>query len=206
MAFRPVSRTNDPKWKTSGGEPSSGESIAGFFHKGEERKPTGRNEVARDGFSIATVGYGIASGQDFERGDVVRLNGDGDVAEMDDITQTVRGVALEPVVSGAALGPVTDKCSVALAKYTDDNSGAVSKTNFATTDVNGTAPTEAIIGTQCALDLTAGAWTIDISDTSNTDVEIVDVLISRGEFLVVFLDADIQSSSGFSSGFSKGFH
>lgn len=197
MSFAGVSRNNDPQWKTSGGEPPEGELQADFINprSGEDVSPN-------DGYGAIIRSYTIASGQNIDIGDLVRLDGSGtstdDITELTAITQSVLGVAIENVVSGAAGGIITSKVMVERASraFEEDETptGLVSKTRFATTDVNSVTPVAAThVGTKVALDLTAGAWTIDISDTSNTDVEIVGVDLTRGTFIVEFLDAVIQT-------------
>lgn len=188
MAFRALYRSDDPFWRATPGTNRLDEPWADFINRY-------KNEVVKpcDGHSIASDGYGIASGEDFERGDVVRLDGSGDVTELTAITQTVKGVAMEPVVGGLALGPVTDRVVIAHASYTHPETSVVIKNVFAVLDVSGTTPLTAHIGTEVALDLTAGDWTIDVSDTSNIDVEIVGIDEVRDEFHVKFLDAIIQS-------------
>lgn len=188
MAFRPVNRTDDPKWRTSGGEPAFGEMLADFINplKGNIVDP-------HEGHTFPTNGYAIASGEDFEKGDLVRLDGTPELGELSAITQTVLGVATEPIVNGAAGGPVTDKCGVTRASRLNSDTGVTVKTRFATVDVNGTAPLASHVGDKVALDLTAGEWTLDISDTANQDVEVMFVDTVRGEFIVEFLDAVIQT-------------
>lgn len=189
MAFRPLYRSDDPFWRGTPGTNRVDEPWADFInrYKNEVVKPSA-------GYSIATDGYGIASGEDFERGDLVRLDGSDNVVELTAITQTVKGVAMEPVVAGLALGPVTDRVVLAHASYTNlEPTYNIVKNVFAVPDVNGTTPLTTHIGDEVVLDLTAGDWTIDVSNTSNTDVEIVGIDTVRDEFHVKFLDAIIQS-------------
>lgn len=188
MAFRPVNRTDDPKWRTSGGEPPFGEVLADFINplKGDVVDP-------HEGHTIPTNGYAIASGEDFERGDLVRLDGTPELGELTAVTQTVLGVAAESIIAGQAQGPVTNRCSVARASRLNSDTGVTVKTRFATTDVNSAAPQDSNVGDKVALDLTAGEWTLDISDTTNQDVEVVFVDLVRGEYIVEFLDAVIQT-------------
>lgn len=190
MAFTPHSRTNDPLWRVSGGEPPAGESQAAFINvrTGEEVSPAA-------GFAIMTDSYTITASEDFEAGDLVRLGGSDTLGELTSITQTVLGVALEPVVSGAAQGIITAKSIVARASRTDNN-GNTHKNRFYVTDVNSVVPVAGThVGLKVALDLTSGEWTIDVSDESNTDVEIVAVDTLRVKYIVVFLDAVIQTPS-----------
>lgn len=147
-----------------------------------------------DGYGAITDSYTIASGENIDVGDLVRLDGSDELTELTSITQSVLGVAAEAVSSGAALGIVTLKALVERASRADDDSGKTSKTRFATTDVNSTTPVASThVGLKVALDLTAGAWTIDVSDEANQDVEIVAVDTVRGTYIVVFLDGVIQT-------------
>ena len=188
MAFTPVNQTNDPVWRLSGGEPPEGEMQATFINRrtGEEVSPAA-------GFGILVDSYTIASSEDFQAGDLVRLDGTPELGELTGITQTVLGVALEPVITGAAQGIITALALVARASRTDNNSNT-HKNRFYVTDVNGVVPVAAThVGVQCALDLTSGEWTIDVSNTGNADVEIVAVETVRLRFIVEFLDAVIQT-------------
>lgn len=191
MSFVGVSRTNDPQWKTSGGEPTEGELQAEFINlrSGDIVNPN-------DGYGSITDTYTIASGENIDIGDLVRLDGSDKLIELTAITQSVLGVVVVNVVAGAAAGIITSKATVERASRTDADSGLVSKTRFATTDVNSVTPVAAThVGLNVVLDLTTGAWTIDVSDTDNKDVEIVGVDLTRGTYIVVFLDAVIQTPS-----------
>ncbi len=190
MAFTGVNRTNDPLWRVSGGEPTQGELQATFIWPttGEEVSPS-------EGFAIMVDSYTITASEDFEAGDLVRLGGSDTLGELTTVTQTVLGVALEPVVSGAAQGIITAKAMVARASRTDNNN-KTHKNRFYVTDVNSVTPVAAThVGLKVALDLTSGEWTIDVSDEANKDVEIVAVETIREKFVVVFLDAVIQTPS-----------
>ena len=192
MSFVGVSRTNDPQWKTSSGEPAEGELQAEFINV-----RTGEIvDTPADGYGAITDTYTIASGQNIDIGDLVRLDGSTELIELTAITQSVLGVVVVNVVAGAADGIITSKATVERASRMDSDSELVSKTRFATTDVNSVTPVASThVGVKCVLDLTAGAWTIDVSNTSNQDVEIVGVDLTRGTFIVVFLDAVIQTPS-----------
>ena len=190
MTFTGINRTNDPVWRISGGEPAKGESQAAFINP-----RTGAEVGPHAGFGAIIDSYVIASGQDFEAGDLVRLNGSDELIELTVVTQTVLGVAHEPVVSGAALGVITNMAMVERASRTDNNSNT-HKTRYYVTDVNSVTPVAAThVGVQCVVDLTTGNWTIDVSDTDNKDVEIVGVETVRSKFIVVFLDGVIQTPS-----------
>ena len=190
MAFVGVNRTNDPQWVLSGGEPPTGEAQAAFINRrtGEEVSPSAGHGAIIDSFPIA-------SGEAFDAGDLVRLDGSNELTELTVVTQSVLGVAIEPVVAGAASGVITNMAMVERASRTDNNS-LTHKTRFHVTDVNGVVPVAAThVGIQCVIDLTSGEWTIDVSDTNNTDVEIVAVDTLKVRFLVEFLDAVIQTPS-----------
>lgn len=190
MAFVPVNRTNDPVWRVSGGEPPKGESQATFINPrtGEEVSPSA-------GFGIMVDSYTIASGEAFDAGDLVRLDGTPEVGELTAVTQSVLGVALEPVIAGAAQGIITSLAMVARASRTDNN-GNTHKNRFYVTDVNSVVPVASThVGVKCVVDLTSGEWTIDVSDTGNQDVEIVAVETVRVRFIVEFLDGVIQTPS-----------
>lgn len=190
VAFVGINRTNDPQWVLSGGEPPKGEAQAAFINRrtGEEVGPSA-------GYGAIIDSYPIASGEDFEAGDLVRLDGSSNLGELTAVTQTVLGVALEPVVSGVSLGVITNRAMVERASRADNNS-LTHKTRFHVTDVNSVTPVAAThVGVQCVIDLTSGEWTIDVSDTANTDVEIVAVDTLRVRYLVEFLDAVIQTPS-----------
>lgn len=189
MAFRPVNRPDDPYWHAVQGGEESPEAFASFVNpnKATAVRPT-------DGHAIPVEGLGIASGESFERGDLVRKDGNEDITELTSVTQTVYGVALEDVSGGSALGVNTSIVTLARASFTDtERTQKTVRPQFATTDVNGTAPTSGDVGTQCALSLSAGEWQIDISNTGNQDVEVVRVDTVRGEYVVQFLAAIVQS-------------
>ena len=190
MTFTGVNRTGDPVWRISSGEPPKGEAQAAFINKstGEEVSPV-------EGFGAMIDSYTIASGQDFEAGDLVRLDGSTELIELTAVTQSILGVALEPVVNGAALGVITNKAMVERSSRTDNN-GNTHKTRYYVTDVNSVVPVAAThVGVKCVVDLTTGEWTIDVSDTNNQDVEIVAVDTLKVKFIVVFLDGVIQTPS-----------
>lgn len=190
MAFTGINQTNDPVWRISGGEPPKGEAQAAFINKttGEEVSPAA-------GFGALVDSYTIASGEAFDAGDLVRLDGSNELTELTAVTQSVLGVALEPVISGAAQGIITNKAMVERASRTNNNSNT-HKTRYYVTDVNSVTPVAAThVGVQCVVDLTTGNWTIDVSDTDNKDVEIVGVETVRSKFIVVFLDGVIQTPS-----------
>lgn len=189
MAFRAVYRPDDPQWAVSPGNSAGPELLASFLNpnKGTTTKGT-------DGHAIPVVGLGIASGEAFTRGSLIRKDGSSNATELTLITQTVHGVALESVVAGASLGPRSTRVSVTPVQYTDtERTNKTIKVRFAVTDVNGTVPTTAHIGTECALDLTGGNWRIDISNVGNEDVSVVNIDTVRNEFIVEFVDAVIQA-------------
>lgn len=192
MAFRPTKRPDDPFWRTNEGDEESPEALAAFVNPKK-----GSISSASEGHSIPTEGRGIVSGESFDKGDLVQKDGSGDLQELSAITDKVYGAALEPVSNGAAQGVVTDTVLVARAKFVDDpNTGRDLpdvKPLFAVTDVNGTSPTSSHVGTKCALSLSSGEWEIDISNTGNQDVEVIEINPVRDEFLVQFLDSVIQS-------------
>ena len=188
MTFRPVARTDDPFWRVSSGTDRLDEPVADFINT-YKSIPTGH----ATGHAVPTSGYDIASGENIGIGDLVRLDASDEIVELSAITQTVKGVAMDDVVAGVTLGPASDIVLVARASYTHPEHGRVIKTIYAVVDVNGTVPLPTHVGTQCALDLTGGEWTIDVSDTSNVDVVIVQIDTARGEFLVKFLDAVVQT-------------
>lgn len=218
MPFRAISRPDDPQWRTTRGNPAGPEALARFINPNK-----GLVTGASDGHSIPVEGLGIASGQTFVKGALVRKDGSGDATALTEATQTVYGVALERVVSGATLGVKTDIVVVARVQFTDtQRTNKTVKPWFAVADVNGTTPSTGDVGTKCAITVTtsttgsiwgddvwasdvwengvwagssssSSGWAIDISDTGNQDVEVVDILPNRGEFVVRFLDAVIQS-------------
>lgn len=185
MAFRPVYRSDDPKWKQANVGIVS--EVSGFYnaYRAEYVDPSA-------GHAVPVTGYRPVSGTGFDRGDLVRLDGSGDVQELSAITDTVKGVALEAVVNGQSLSPQTNRAIVALAQYTHPETGVVIRPRFATTDVNGVTPASTHVGTNVALDNTGGNWRIDVSNTTNQDVEIVDVDANRAVFIVRFLAGVVQ--------------
>lgn len=195
MAFRPVYRPDDPEWKTVEGPEEGPEVFADLVnpHKGTPvtSLPDGW------GHSVPVEGRTIASSASFDKGDLVRKDGSDNLVEASAVTDTIYGVAQEAVSNGAALGVVTDKAIIALVEWSDDATTGRDlpnvKTVFATTDVNGTTPTSSHVGTKCALSLSGGDWEIDVSNTSNQDVEILRIEPTRDQFYVKFLDAAIQS-------------
>lgn len=187
MAFRAVNRTNDPKWRRSSGQPSFGEGLADYVN------PTwGDITTPNDGYAIATGVYSIAAGETWTKGALIRLDVNTKVTELSSISQSVKGVALEPVTSGVSLGLTPTKALIAFVKYTNTDSGKISYTRFAVADKDGATPLAAHVGSRVALYVTGSEWYIDVDDTSNQDVEIVGYERNRGEFIVQFLDAIIQ--------------
>jgi len=189
MAFRAIRRNDDPKWKKSSGEPASGELFADFVnpYKGTVVK-------ASDGHSLPCAGYDIVAGETFDAGDLVRLDGDDAVYELTAVTQTIIGVAAEAVSDGASSGPTSDICIVVLIQDTIDETSFTVKTRFAVKDVNDVTPATTYVGTNVAVAQTAADdWRIDVTDTTNEDVEILAIDTVRGEYIVRFLDAVVQS-------------
>jgi hypothetical protein len=99
MAFRPVSRTNDPKWRKSAGQPAFGESFADFVNSS-----WGDAVAPNEGYAIPTASYTIASGETWTKGALIRLDGSNHLTELTSRSSTVKGVALEPATNGASQG------------------------------------------------------------------------------------------------------
>lgn len=188
MAFRAVYRSNDPKWRKSTGQPSFGEALADFVNPSD-----GTPTYPSDGYGIPTSVYSIASGESFTKGALVRLNGSNQLTELTAVSQTVKGVALERVVSGSAQGIVTGSACIVPVSIENEDSGRTERPRFAVKDKDNETPSSAHVGVKCAIYDNSGDWLIDIGDTANQDVEVVDILGTNGEFVVVFLDAAIQS-------------
>ena len=189
MAFRAIRRNDDPKWKKSGGQPAAGELYADFVnpYKGISCK-------ASDGHALPCAGYDIAAGETFAAGALVRLDSDDAVTELTAVTQTIKGVAAEAVVNGASLAVASDVCIVVLIYDENDETGFVVRPRFAVTDVNDTTPLSTHVGTNVAIAQTGdGDWRIDVSDTTNEDVEILAIDSSRDEYIVRFLDDVVQT-------------
>ncbi len=176
MAIIAWSRTNDPVWRISGGEPPAGEVQADFINPsfGEVVRPP-------EGGGIITGAYCIGDNETFCNGDLVRFDSTGCLVELTAGTQTVGGVALE-------CADCSDCDDLTPPGILNKRVIALPNGRYAAKDVNGTAPTEGDVGTQCAIDLTNGNWTIDISNTGTTDVEITDISSGRGLYVFKFLN------------------
>lgn len=192
MAFKAVSRSNDPQWKTSGGEPPEGELQAEWINP-----RTHESVRPPEGYGITTRWFEIAHGEDFCPGDVLRLNGAGQLTELTAVTQTVVGVALECAVCPECddlTPPIGDpKRPIVIPIDTDPDSDLVTDIIFEVPDKDGEIPTDDDVGKKVALDDTNGDWTIDIDDTSNEDVEVVGSHGANNTFFVKFLSAVIQN-------------
>lgn len=134
-----------------------------------------------------TQSYGIASSEAWDVGAVLALNSDGALAEAADDSSDVWGLSLESVTSGAALGPVTDRCAVHPFQY-----GVV----YACFNVSNLsdAPVATDIGTLADLDLSSSNWGIlvDTAGTSNTpQFRVVDIDTIRNEWHVVIAPLEL---------------
>lgn len=188
MAFRAVYRSNDPKWRKATGQPNFGEAFADFYNPSD-----GTVTYPSDGYGIPTSVYTIASGESFTKGALVRLNGSTQLTELTVVTQTVKGVALERVVNGSAQGIITTKACIVPVSIDNEESGRTERPRFAVKDKDNETPSSAHVGVKCAIYDNSGDWLIDIGDTANQDVEILDTIANTDEFVVVFLDAAIQA-------------
>lgn len=120
--------------------------------------------------------YPIKSGQSFSKGDLLYLSSDELAVHSSVGSNTFEGVAMHD--SGA----LEWESEATIAELT-------LTALFATTDVNGTAPTTAHIASEAALDLTGGEWTIDVTGIDAVYIEDVD--IDRGWYIIRFLAAVI---------------
>lgn len=139
------------------------------------------------GSSPYTLGYDIAASEAFNKGDVVVLNSAGAVAEGASDAVDVLGVAMEDVVAGLALGPVTDR--VIVCPFTYDIVWACNMPSD--TDH---IPLATDIGTINDLDLVSGDWGIlqgTASTGSTPQFRIVDIDAVRLEFHVIIAPVDI---------------
>lgn len=139
------------------------------------------------GGHIPVKGYAIASGESFDRGDCVAMDGAGAVAELSADNADVFGYALEAVSSGAALGPDTDTVLVVPFVW-----GVV----YATTEVaqSTQAPVVGDIGAIRDLDVSSGEWGIHATSSATgatPQFRIIDVDLIRNEWHVVIAPAEV---------------
>ena len=125
--------------------------------------------------------YGIASSEDWTVGSVVAWNSSGVLLDPTTSAADVLGISTDIVVSGAATGPVTDRCGVIPFQY-----GTV----YAVQDPTDTSqvPVAADIGSDTELDLVSTVWGIDFNGDSTSatpQFRIVDIDTTRLEWHVV---------------------
>lgn len=140
-----------------------------------------------DGGTPPIRGYGIASSENIDRGDVVAWNSSGVLTEPGGDANDVLGYCLESVSSGSAQGPVTDTALVVPFAY-----GVV----YATTEVaqSSQSPAETDIGTIRDLDLSSSEWGIHATSSgtaSTPQFRVVDVDTTRNEWHVVIAPLDV---------------
>lgn len=123
----------------------------------------------------ATKRFPLATGETFYAGDLVVLDGAGDVAE-------VAGADPTPILGMAAEDAADVVESGYVVVYVADND-----TIFA---MEGTsAPTEANIGEDYGVVESSGVYLVDVTDTVNTRVMVVGVDVDRELYFVRFLVA-----------------
>jgi len=137
------------------------------------------------GGGVPTLGCGITAAETWDRGDIVVRVAAGTISEGADDSSDVLGVALEPVTTGAALGPDTNTALVS-----PFMPGVVYAVNSPSSQTFATAN----IGEQCDLDLVSGDWGIlaGTSATANTpQFIIVDIDTVRNEAHVIIAPAGV---------------
>lgn len=134
-----------------------------------------------DGGAIPVHGYGIASGENFDPGDVVAWDSSGVLTEPAGDANDVLGYSLETVSSGSAQAVASDTAMVV--PFIKDTVYAVSEPAQSSP-----SPAESDIGGQRDLDLSGGDWGIHTSSTgtaSTPQFKIIDVDTVRNEWHVV---------------------
>jgi len=122
-----------------------------------------------------TKRFPLATGQSFVTGNLVVLDGSGDIAECTADPAEITGWAAEPAADAVESGYVM--------VYV-----ATNDTLFAMEPLTGTI-TEAAIGEDYAVDFTSSVWTIDLGDTANVRVLVVGVDINRNIAIVKVLQS-----------------
>lgn len=150
MALVPWGRSDDPKWRVSSGQPSFGEPLADFVnpYTGVPTEPT-------DGHSIPVEWYPLKDNTTVRIGELVYLD------ENDELVRGAEGGALGVAMGAATSGETgilfnPTSIPVALAKYTDPDSGSIVKTRFLIGGHTTTGPSTVHIGTSYAVTLTLG--------------------------------------------------
>ena len=128
---------------------------------------------------IEVESVAVTAGETFSKGDLLYLDSNE--------TFAVRSaVAAATTFYGVALHDVS-----ALDFETEAQVARLTTTAlFFTTDVNSVTPTSSHVGNEAIVDLTSGAWTLDI--TGEDDLYVHDVDTNRGVYIVRFLAAAIQ--------------
>lgn len=200
MAFRAVKRPDDPQWRALAGNLAGPEMLARFTNPNK-----GTPTRASDGHALPVVAYTMLPNLTCARGDLLRqaaaegeLGGIPGAAIGQVLKKTAHqsgiGIALEPTTNGYTTVTNSRDVLVVMFQYTDtQRTNKTIKTQFAATDVNGAIPTSSDVGTQCGWATSGGVWYIDITDTVNTDVEVLAVDTIRNEYIVEVVDALIQS-------------
>ena len=144
------------------------------------------------GHSIPIVGLDMVVSETLSKGVLVK-NMSGAATEADPSIDTIYGILAEPTISGASLGPQSNKVLVIRVAQTNVETGRTTKTRFACKDIVGTAPTNLHIDGNYNLSNVGGETGIDILGGTGTHVVVKRIDTVRGEFIVEFLDAKIQS-------------
>lgn len=136
------------------------------------------------------MNYPPDSAATYEKGAVVTIDGDGEVDEHGGgaTTTGVRGVALEGVTSGSPDNP-GDEAAVAVADRNVIFAGQVDNGGSVVTDIAGNIT----IGDQYGIVDVNGVWHVDLTDTSDVVLEVVDFDDDIDVVFFKFLEASLQA-------------
>lgn len=133
-----------------------------------------------------TFSYPIASSEDWQVGSVLAWNSSGALLDPSADNADVLGISRDIVVSGAATGPVTDRCGVIPFNY-----GTV----YAVEEVAAAGtPLAADIGELRDLDLASTIWGIlntTSGDSATPHFRVVDIDTIRNEWHVVIAPLEV---------------
>lgn len=134
------------------------------------------------------MNYPPGSTTTFEKGAVVTLSS-GDVVEHGGGTTTtgIRGVSLEGVLDGTPDNP-GDEVAVAIADRSQVFMGQAISGTTVQTDLSGIT-----IGDQYGIVASSGDWYVDVADTTNVVLEIVDLDDDIDVVFFKFLEASLDA-------------
>lgn len=187
MAFVPIYRTNDPKWRTA-------DIGAGIFESSGFVNPsTGEYVGASDGYAIPTEYVDPSAGFTVAAGSPIRVNGSDQAVLPSAPYSTFRGVAIHPWVSGASPSSLVIDVAYTPLKQQLAAHHPVSRLVFRTVDINGVTPLNVHIGTTVKVALSGSLWGINVAQTTDGHFKITDIRSATNEYVGYFVDSAIQA-------------